>query len=64
MNARVESMGGTTLEMMMPSTVRDIEAGGREQIAEQDAPLVGGLFVDRAQPPLKDADRGLRKLRW
>ena len=47
-------MGGTTLEMMMPSTVRDIQAGGREEIAEQDAPLVGGLFVDGAQAPLKN----------
>ncbi len=47
-------MGGTTLEMMMPSTVRDIQAGGREEIAQQDAPLVGGLFVDGAQAPLED----------
>ena len=47
-------MGGTTLEMIMPSTAVDIEAGRREQVAQQDAPLVGGLLVDGAQPPLAE----------
>ena len=32
----------------------DVEAGGREEIAQQDAPLVGGLFVDGAQAPLAE----------
>ena len=54
MAARVESMGGTTLEMIMPSTVGDVQAGGREQVVEQDAPFVGGLLVHGAQAPLAD----------
>ena len=36
----------------MPSTLGDIEARGHEEVAQQDAPLVGGLLVDRAQAPL------------
>ena len=47
-------MGGTTLEIMMPSTLAISRPGRGEEIAEQDAPLVGGLFVDRAQAPLED----------
>ena len=31
----------------------DIQARREEEIAQQDAPLVGGLFVDRAQAPLE-----------
>ena len=52
MAASVESRGGTTLEMMMPSTSSRSSPREREQIAEQDAPLIGRLVVDRAQAPV------------
>ena len=32
----------------------NVEAGGRKEIAQQDAPLVGRLVVDGAQAPLAD----------
>ncbi len=45
-------MGGTTLEDDDAIDRADIQAGRFEKIMQQNAPLVGGLLMDGAQPPL------------
>ena len=37
--------------MIMPSTAARSRLGEREDVAEQDAPLVGGLLTDGAKAP-------------
>jgi hypothetical protein len=32
----------------------DIQAGWGEEIAQEDTPLIGGLFLDGAQAPVED----------
>ena len=45
----VESSGGTTLAIIMPSTLARLQFADREEIAEENAPLIGGLIVDGAE---------------
>ena len=56
--------GGTTEEMMMPSSAFGSSPAKRSRLDEQDAPLIGRLLADRAQTAmvhqlavLENADR-------